>query len=201
MRLFFRKPDFSRFPFVINEMPLSYSEEEERRRTSQLAEVKEEVRRLGRGLLKLKYLLEAREEGIQELKEEIRRVLASLMKERGVDGKEEHVVKELILIRDGLESGLQFVSEMSEKEESKNWQEGMGILYERVCKTFEVMGISKVEALGKTFDPNFHEAVEVEESEEGPEDIIIKEELPGYIYNQKVVRHSQVVVRKKKKGS
>jgi molecular chaperone GrpE len=57
------------------------------------------------------------------------------------------------------------------------------------------MGVKKIDAVGKQFDPHFHEAVR---EVEGDEDHKIVEELQtGYELNGKVIRPSQVVISKK----
>jgi molecular chaperone GrpE len=61
-------------------------------------------------------------------------------------------------------------------------------------KALEELGVHKIEAVGKKFDPNFHEAVrEVEGQEDG---MIIEEYQVGYTINGKVIRPSQVGIGK-----
>ena len=63
----------------------------------------------------------------------------------------------------------------------------------------EEMGVKKIDAVGKQFDPNFHEAVrEVDASETGAADGQVVEDLQtGFEINGKVIRPSQVVISKK----
>ena len=58
----------------------------------------------------------------------------------------------------------------------------------------EVGTIQPIEAIGKEFDPNFHNAVMQVESEEYEEGVIAQELLKGYMYRDTVVRYSMVAV-------
>ena len=54
-----------------------------------------------------------------------------------------------------------------------------------------------MESIGKQFDPEFHDALSSEESDE-KENIILDEFQKGYFLNEKVIRHAKVKVAKKK---
>ncbi len=79
----------------------------------------------------------------------------------------------------------------------ENWQKGIEVLLAQLDKTLAEMGVSKIEALGKKFDPNFHEALREVESERD-EGMVVEELQSGFILNGKVIRPSQVVISKKK---
>jgi molecular chaperone GrpE len=58
------------------------------------------------------------------------------------------------------------------------------------------METKPIEALGKEFDPNFHNAVMQVESEEYEEGIVAQELQKGYMFHDSVIRHSMVGVAK-----
>ena len=60
--------------------------------------------------------------------------------------------------------------------------------------TLEEIGVKPIEAVGKEFDPNFHNAVMHVEDEEAGENIVVEEFQKGYMYRDSVVRHSMVKV-------
>lgn len=77
-----------------------------------------------------------------------------------------------------------------------NWFTGMNGILSQLDKTLGELGVKKIEAVGKKFDPNFHEAVrEVEGEEDG---VVVEEMQTGFELNGKVIRPSQVVISKKK---
>ncbi len=74
-----------------------------------------------------------------------------------------------------------------------SWIEGMKLIMRKLQSTLEAQGLSLIEALGKPFDPRFHEAVAQIEGEEG---IVVKEIQKGYQFRDRVIRHSKVIVGK-----
>lgn len=108
--------------------------------------------------------------------------------------KEVTIVK-LLPIIDTLEQGLRHAPPGVDE----SWLKGIEGTLQKLDKTLEEMGVKKIEAVGKQFDPNFHEAVRmVEESEAGKPDGTVLEDLQvGYEINGKVIRPSQVVISKK----
>jgi molecular chaperone GrpE len=81
----------------------------------------------------------------------------------------------------------------------QNWQKGIEVLLAQLDKTLAEMGVKKIEALGKKFDPHYHEAVREVESD-GEEGMVVEELQSGFILNDKVIRPSQVVISKKVKS-
>ena len=59
-------------------------------------------------------------------------------------------------------------------------------------------GLKDVEAIGKIFDPNFHEAIAKQPAEGKKEDEIVAEYQRGYTLNGRLLRPSKVIVAKKK---
>jgi molecular chaperone GrpE len=78
----------------------------------------------------------------------------------------------------------------------QNWQTGVNGIVVQLDKVLSELGVKKIEALGKKFDPNFHEAIKEVESEKD-DGIIIDEFQTGFELNGKVIRPSQVVISKK----
>jgi molecular chaperone GrpE len=81
-------------------------------------------------------------------------------------------------------------------QQYQNWQAGINVLVIQLDKTLEELGVRKIFALGKKFDPHFHEAVREVESEQD-DGIVVEELQTGFELNGKVIRPSQVVISKK----
>jgi len=78
----------------------------------------------------------------------------------------------------------------------QNWQTGVNGILMQLDKVLADLGVKKIEAVGKKFDPNYHEAVK---EVEGEEDHMVVDELQsGFELNGKVIRPSQVVISKRK---
>lgn len=76
----------------------------------------------------------------------------------------------------------------------KDYKSGMEMIYTELLDLLNKLGVQEIEALGKTFDPNVHEAVMHEEDEEKGEKEIVEVFRKGYIINDRVIRHSMVKV-------
>ena len=68
------------------------------------------------------------------------------------------------------------------------------MIYKQLMTTLEELGVKQIEAVGKEFDPNLHNAVMHIEDEEAGENTIVEEFQKGYTYKDFVVRHSMVKV-------
>jgi molecular chaperone GrpE len=78
------------------------------------------------------------------------------------------------------------------------WLKGINATVTQLDKVLLEMGVKRIEALGKKFDPHFHEAVREVAAENGQDDGQVVEELQtGFEINGKVIRPSQVVISKK----
>ena len=69
-----------------------------------------------------------------------------------------------------------------------------GSLGEQLLTSLDELGVKPIEAVGKEFDPELHNAVMHVEDEEAGENIIVEEFQKGYMYKESVVRHSMVKV-------
>ena len=107
-------------------------------------------------------------------------------KKKIIELADENLIKELLVIVDDSERALQSI------ENEKN-KKGLEILNKNFFKVLENHGLKKIEALGKKFDPYYHEALLKEKSDK--EDGIVLEEIqPGYMLKSKIIRHSKVKV-------
>lgn len=104
--------------------------------------------------------------------------------------KEVTIVK-LLPTLDALHQGLRHAPAGVDEK----WLAGINGTLAQLDKVLAEMGVKQIEALGKPFDPNFHEAVrEVEGEEDG---IVVEDLQTGFEINGKVIRPSQVVISKK----
>ena len=101
------------------------------------------------------------------------------------------VVEKILPVVDNFERGL---AAIPEEDKTSPFAEGMNMIYKQLMTELEGLGVKPIEAVGKEFDPNFHNAVMQVESEEYEEGVIAQELLKGYMYRDTVVRHSMVAV-------
>ncbi|NQU18097.1 MAG: nucleotide exchange factor GrpE [Candidatus Saganbacteria bacterium] len=72
---------------------------------------------------------------------------------------------------------------------------GLSLIKKQMEDIFTKFGVKKVEALGKPFDPHFHQAVQKVESDK-PENQIVEEMQKGYILNGRLIRPAMVIISK-----
>lgn len=75
-----------------------------------------------------------------------------------------------------------------------DWFEGMALIHRKLTGILEAENIEPIEAVGVPFDPNYHEAVMQEESDEYESGTVIKELQGGYRLGERVIRPAMVIV-------
>ena len=74
---------------------------------------------------------------------------------------------------------------------SQAWVDGFRLINRKLQSILELQGVTEIKAKGKSFDPNFHEAVRQDKGEEG---IVLDEVEKGYMFKERLLRASKVVV-------
>jgi len=98
----------------------------------------------------------------------------------------------ILPVVDNFERGLATVS--AETLENDPFASGMEKTYRQLMKVFEDVGVKEIEALGKEFNPDLHNAVMHEDNDEFGENTVSEVFQKGYTLNDVVVRHSMVKV-------
>lgn len=141
-----------------------------------------------------------KDEQIDELTDRLKRSMAEFDNYRKRTEKEKaamyeigakDIIEKLLPVVDNFERGLAVIPEGEEKDA---FAEGMDKIYKQLMKMLEETGVKAIEAVGKEFDPEFHNAVMHIEDENLGENMIAEEFQKGYLYRDSVVRHSMVKV-------
>jgi len=103
----------------------------------------------------------------------------------------EELAKAILPILDDLHRTL----ESDGKGKARSILEGIELIVAKLDKTLEEQGIVPFDSVGQDFDADLHEALMSEKSDKG-DNVILKEFEKGYKYNDKILRHSKVVVSK-----
>ena len=137
------------------------------------------------------------EQQVEELTDRLKRSMAEFDNYRKRTEKEKSsmyiigardIVEKMLPIVDNFERGL------AQAPEDDSFAEGMKMIYRQMMTAFDEMGVKPIEAVGKEFDPNLHNAVMHVEDESVGENIVVEEFQKGYTYKDFVVRHSMVKV-------
>ena len=98
------------------------------------------------------------------------------------------LIMNILPVLDDLERALQSVSK---ELAGLTWVDGIQIIYRKLQMVLEAQGLKPIEAVGKAFDPNAHEAVLRAPGEEG---IVLAELQRGYMIHDRVIRPALVKV-------
>ena len=176
------------------------AETEEKEIEELTEESQEETVEEKKGLFGKKKKKDKKDEQIEELTDRLKRQMAEFDNFRKRTEKEKEarfeigaksVIEKMLPIVDNFERGLATVSE---EQREDPFVEGMEKVYKQLMSSFEAMDVMQIEADGKEFDPNLHNAVLHVEDEAYGENIVAEELLKGYTYKGNVVRYSMVKV-------
>ena len=143
---------------------------------------------------------DASKEKIAELEDRVMRQMAEFENFRRRTDKEKQamfetgarsVIEKILPVVDNFERGFATVDPADEQDAFVG---GMRMVYKQMMTELENIGVKPIEAVGKEFDPNFHNAVMQVASEEYESGVVAQELLKGYTYKETVVRHSMVAV-------
>ena len=138
-----------------------------------------------------------KDEQIEDLNDRLKRQMAEFDNFRKRTEKEKSsmyvigakdIIEKILPVVDNFERGL------AQAPEDDPFAEGMQKIYKQFTTTMEGMGVEPIEAVGKEFNPDFHNAVMHVEDEELGENVVAEEFQKGYMYKDTVIRHSMVKV-------
>ena len=141
-----------------------------------------------------------KDEQIEELQDKLKRQMAEFENFRKRSEKEKSqmfdlgartIIEKVLPVVDNFERGLAAVPE-EQKEDA--FVTGMDKVYKQFMTELEATGVKAIEAVGKEFDPELHNAVMQVEDETLESGIVAQELQKGYMYKDTVVRHSMVAV-------
>jgi molecular chaperone GrpE len=147
-------------------------------------------------------ILVKKDEEIKQLQDRILRMAAEMENTRkrlerekyeSISFANEGLIRGLLPVIDNLERALQH------GEEDANCQgllEGVSMTLKSFGEVLGKFGCVPFDSVGKTFDPNFHEAVMQQESSEHPEKTILQELQKGYTLRDRLLRPAMVIVSK-----
>lgn len=171
------------------------SEEAEESEDAEEAETTEKKGFFGR-----KNKKDKKDEKIEELTDKLYRQMAEFDNYRKRTEREKSqmyevgakdIIEKILPVVDNFERGLAAVKE---EEKESAFVQGMDKIYKQMLTTLEEIGVKPIEAVGKEFDLNLHNAVMHIEDENYGENIVVDEFQKGYTYRDSVVRHSMVRV-------
>jgi molecular chaperone GrpE len=172
-----------------------------------LAKLEEQLSKLGRELYKSNTLAQAQAERLQVTLESFQSSVTrqEAARQEAAQKARLDVLKALLPVLDGLESGLESGERQAENLPQQDseavailaaWLDGQRLLRDRLLAILNEAGIQPVPTVGQPFDPYRHVAVGTVEDESLPNGHIVAEERRGYAASDHVLRYAEVVVVK-----
>jgi molecular chaperone GrpE len=103
----------------------------------------------------------------------------------------EPFIKKILSVVDDFERSLVHLDDAKDTQALKD---GVKMIYDKLMKVLDEQGVKKITAVGEPFSVDFHEALMQRKAEDVPPHTVVDEVEAGYIYKDKVIRHSKVVV-------
>ena len=137
------------------------------------------------------------EQQVEDLTDRLKRSMAEFDNFRKRTEKEnssmyiigaKEIIEKILPVVDNFERGL------AQAPENDPFAEGMEKIYKQLTSTLEGLGVEPIEAVGKEFNPDVHNAVMHVEDESIEDNMVVEELQKGYTYKGFVVRHSMVKV-------
>ncbi len=172
--------------------------EETQEAAEETSETEADAKNEKKGFFKKKK--DKKDEQIEELNDRLKRNMAEFDNFRKRTEKEKaamfevgakSVIEKILPVVDNFERGLATVAE---EEKEAPFVQGMDKTYKQLMKVLEDLEVLPIEAVGKEFDPAFHNAVMHVDDENVGDNVVVEEFQKGYTYRGSVVRFSMVKV-------
>lgn len=153
-----------------------------------------------RGSKSLMIELEKTKELAKDNEEKYKRLLAEFENARQRTEKEskklydigaKDALEKLLPVVDNFERAL---ASIPEEDKERGFEQGVDMIYKQLMASLEGIGVVPMNAEGKEFNPDLHNAVIHIEDENFGENIVVEEMQKGYMYKDQVLRHSMVKV-------
>ncbi len=103
----------------------------------------------------------------------------------------EKLLHELLPVKDSVELGL---SAAEKSDDSTSLQEGMELTLQMLTTGFEKLGVRELNPVGEKFDPNYHQAMTTQPSQEAEAGCVLSVVQRGYVLNDRLLRPALVIV-------
>jgi len=99
-------------------------------------------------------------------------------------------IRAVLPVIDSFERALQVKSDNGE------FRSGVELIYKQLQDVLAKLGVRPIPAKGEPFDPHYHEAIEIVETSEAPDHVVLEELQRGYKFKDRLLRPAMVKVAK-----
>jgi len=109
----------------------------------------------------------------------------------------ESLIQKLIPLLDNFDMALAAVQNGQTGAASSSLQSGINMILQQFKSALTEAGLEEVDATGKPFDPNLHEAISQQETAEVPEGHVVQQLRKGYKLRDRLLRPASVIIARK----
>ncbi len=117
-------------------------------------------------------------------------------REEAIKFANESLMKKLVPVLDNFDMALAATTQ-NQTANAQSLQTGVAMILQQLRSALVDSGLEEVDATGKAFDPNWHEAVSQQESADTPEGNVLQQLRKGYKLRDRLIRPATVIVAKK----
>lgn len=107
----------------------------------------------------------------------------------------ESILKDMIPVLDSFDKAVPADSQTADAGNPASFRDGMLMVYKQLLAALAKHGLEPVEAVGKNFDPNFHQAIQRIESGDVTHEVVATEFMKGYALHGRLIRPAMVSVK------
>ena len=121
---------------------------------------------------------------------------ATREKQESIRFANEALLEKLIPVLDNFDMALA-AAQNGQGEATQSLQTGINMIYQQFRQTLKDSGLEEIDATGKSFDPNVHEAVSQRDSADVPEGQVVQQLRKGYMLRERLIRPATVIIARK----
>jgi molecular chaperone GrpE len=121
---------------------------------------------------------------------------ATREKQDAIKFANESLLQKLVPVLDNFDMALS-ATQAAQGDAAQSLQTGVNMIYQQLKSALGEAGLEEVDAAGKAFDPNLHEAVSQKDTTEVPEGTVVQQLRKGYKLRERLLRPASVVVARK----
>jgi molecular chaperone GrpE len=120
---------------------------------------------------------------------------AAREKQEAIKYANENLLQKLMPVLDNFEMALS-AAQKSSPDAGQSLQAGVSMIFQQLKTALAEAGLEELDAIGKLFDPNFHEALSQQETSDVPDGQVVQQLRKGYKLRERLLRPASVVVAK-----
>jgi molecular chaperone GrpE len=125
---------------------------------------------------------------------------AAREKQDAIKFANESLFQKLVPVLDNFSMALT-ASQSAAADSTQSLQSGIAMIHQQLKSALAESGLEEVDATGQPFDPNLHEAVSQQETNDVPEGSVVMQLRKGYKFRDRLLRPASVIVAKKPAGN